>query len=139
MDADDPDETVRLGFLRSLGDVTMCTARLNKDWKGSSARAHFIGEYYHATQSSYVKALKGNGLGDAQIGTHAGAADTSLLMAIDPALIRPAQMPAPGAEAKAAGVSGDPRAASAALGQLGVDLIVAESVAAIRKAQSSPR
>jgi creatinine amidohydrolase/Fe(II)-dependent formamide hydrolase-like protein len=121
------------------GQLQAVAASLNKDWKGASARAHFIGEYYHATQSGYVKALKAKGLDDAQIGTHAGAADTSLLMAIDPTLIRPAQMPAAGAEAKAAGVSGDPRAASAALGRLGVDLVVADSVAAIRKAQSLPR
>ena len=65
--------------------------------------------------------------------------ETSLLMAIDPVLVRPAQMPATAGEAKAAGVSGDPRAASAALGQLGVDLIVTETVAAIRKAKAAPR
>ncbi len=121
------------------GQLKEVAARLNHDWKATPARAHFIAEYYRATQAGYVQALKGKGLGDAQIGTHAGAADTSLLMAIDPSLVRAAQMPAAGAEAKAAGVSGDPRAASAALGQLGVDLVVAESVAAIRKAQAMPR
>ena len=36
----------------------------------------------------------------------------------------------------AEGVHGDPRRSSAELGQLGVDLIVAESVDAIRKATS---
>jgi creatinine amidohydrolase/Fe(II)-dependent formamide hydrolase-like protein len=115
-------------------------AKLNLEWKGTPARAHFIAEYYRATQAAYVQALRDKGLSDAQIGTHAGAADTALALAIDPSLVRPAaQMPASAEQARAAGVSGDPRAASSALGLLGVDLIIVDSVAAIRKAQSAPR
>ena len=122
------------------GQLKAVAAKLNLEWKGTPARAHFIEEYYRVTQGAYVKALKEKGLADAQIGTHAGAADTALSLAIDPALVRPAErMPGTATEAKAGGVSGDPRAASAALGQLGVDLVVAESVAAIRKAQATPR
>jgi creatinine amidohydrolase/Fe(II)-dependent formamide hydrolase-like protein len=115
------------------GQLQAVADKLNGDWKATSARAHFVAEYYRATQAGYIKALKEKGLSDAQIGTHAGAADTSLMLAIDPSLVRAARAPG------AAGVSGDPGAASAALGQLGVDLIVAETVAAIRKAQSARR
>ena len=41
--------------------------------------------------------------------------------------------------ANAAGVSGDPRRASAELGKLGAELIVQHSVAAIRSATAAPR
>lgn len=114
-------------------------ARLNRDWAASPARTHFIGEYYRATQTTYLQALRDKGLSDAEIGTHAGAADTALLMAIDATLIRPDKMPASAAEGLASGVAGDPRAASAALGQLGVEAIVAQTAAAIRKAQAARR
>jgi len=63
---------------------------------------------------------------------HAGAADTSLMLAVDPRLVRTdrlAAAPAPGD-----GVSGDARPSTAALGQLGVELIVSRSVNAIRRA-----
>ena len=115
-------------------------ARLNREWAASRtatanpARAHWIGDYYRAAQAPYVQALRDRGLSEAQIGTHAGAADTSLLLAIDPALVRADRM-APGYRmADDGSVAGDPRAASAALGQIGVELIVARSVAAIRSA-----
>jgi creatinine amidohydrolase len=112
-------------------------SRLNREWAASTtkpAQVHFIADYYLATQAPYEQALRAKGLSNAQIGMHAGAADTSLMMAIDTSLLRPDRM-APGAHvADTDGVSGDPRAASAALGQLGVDLIVRSSVAAIRHA-----
>jgi creatinine amidohydrolase/Fe(II)-dependent formamide hydrolase-like protein len=111
-------------------------AALNKEWAGSAVRAHFIGDYYRATQTAYVQALRGKGLSDAQIGTHAGTADTSLMMAIDPALVRADRLAGHGA---ADGTQGDPAASSAALGQLGVDLIVSQTVAAIRKARAEKR
>ncbi|KJK24372.1 creatininase [Burkholderiaceae bacterium 16] len=113
--------------------------RLNHDWVATPARAHFIGDYYRVTQTDYVQALKAKGLSDAQIGVHAGTADTSLMMAIDATLVRTDQMAHDPREGAANGVAGDPRAASAALGQLGVDLIVARTVASIRAALGASR
>lgn len=107
-------------------------ARLNREWSGSPARVHAIDEYYRAVDVDYPKALKARGIGDAEIGTHAGLADTSLALAVDPRLVRSERLPATAADAE--GVHGDPRRASAALGQVGVELIVARSVAAIRSA-----
>ena len=109
-------------------------ARLNREWAGSGARAHFIDDYYRVTQTGYVKALRARGLSEAQIGSHAGSADTALLMAVDPTGVRPGLLEAAAREGTASGTVGDPRAATAALGQLGVDLIVMQSVAAIRAA-----
>ena len=112
-------------------------ARLNKDWAGASggtARAHFISDYYQATQATFVKALRAQGLSDAQIGTHAGTADTALLMALDPTGVRVDLLATAAREGVSTGTAGDPRAATAALGQLGVDAVVAETVAAIKAA-----
>ena len=113
--------------------------RLNHDWAATPARAHFISEYYQAADVDYVQALRARGLSASQIGLHAGSADTSLTLAIAPALVRLDQMPADAQQGRAVGVNGDPRAASAALGQIGVDLMVNKTVAAIRSAQKVPR
>ena len=109
-------------------------ARLNREWAGSGARAHFIDDYYRVTQAGYAKALRAQGLTDAQIGTHAGSADTALQLAVAPAGVRTSLFEAAAREGAAGGTVGDPRAATAALGQLGVDLIVAQTVTAIRAA-----
>jgi creatinine amidohydrolase/Fe(II)-dependent formamide hydrolase-like protein len=104
-------------------------ARVNR---APSCRVHALLDYYRATQTSYVAELKRRGHGDAEIGMHAGLADTALSLAIDPALVRQ-DLLATGAKAgKAGGVDGDPRRATAELGRLGVERIVSASVAAIR-------
>ena len=107
-------------------------AALNREWKPGAARAHFIGAYYQAAQEPFNRLLRERGLSDAQIGRHAGAADTSLMLAADPALVRPDRFPADSRSAEATGVTGDPTRASAELGKSGLDLIVQHSVAAIR-------
>jgi creatinine amidohydrolase/Fe(II)-dependent formamide hydrolase-like protein len=113
--------------------------RLNHEWATSTTRAHFVGEYYRATEMDYPKLLRASGLSDIQIGKHAGAADTSLLMAVDPRLVRPEQLEAAANGGTVGGASGDPRPSSAELGQMGIDLIVAQTVAAIQSAQKAPR
>jgi len=108
--------------------------RLNREWTRSKTRAHAIDGYYAVTQHDYVEALKRRGLSAAEIGTHAGAADTSLTLALDPRLVRAEKLgaaPKPGA---GEGVYGDPTRSSAELGQLGVDLIVVTTMAAIKAA-----
>ncbi len=106
----------------------------NKDAKNAPARMHFIGDYYQATQSTYIAALKAKGLSDAEIGTHAGSADTSLLMAIEPAMVKPDKFAEAAKNGRAGGTLGDPRASSAALGQMGADAAVKMGVLAIQKA-----
>ncbi|MEJ0069108.1 MAG: creatininase family protein [Pseudomonadota bacterium] len=106
--------------------------RLNRDWAASPARAHAIEAYYRATETAYVQALKRRGIRDDEIGLHAGLADTALMLATDPRLVRSERLATvkPGAD----GVVGDPRRASAELGALGVEAIVSQTVAAIRQA-----
>jgi creatinine amidohydrolase/Fe(II)-dependent formamide hydrolase-like protein len=104
-------------------------ARVNR---AQGCRVHALSEYYGATQTSYVAELKRRGYSDAEIGLHAGLADTALTLALDPALVR-SELLAAGA-GKGAGVNGDPRRATGALGQIGVERIVEASSAAIRAA-----
>ena len=115
-------------------------AELNRQWsKNSKAasvaatpRVHFIAQYYLATQQNYLRLLRDKGLSAAEIGTHAASADTSLMLALDASLVRDDKLKSAGVNA--AGVGGDARGSSAALGQLGVATIVDETVKAIRQA-----
>jgi creatinine amidohydrolase len=105
---------------------------LNREWAGTGVRAHYLAEYYRSAQADYAAALRARGITAAQFGSHAGAGDTSLLLALDATMVRTDQLARAAREGLAVGVAGDPQPASAALGQTGVDLIVAQSVAAIR-------
>jgi creatinine amidohydrolase len=115
-------------------DVRRVVAQLNQAWAGSGARALVPPEYYATSSDGYAQILREHGVADAAIGTHAGLADTSLLLAVAPRMVRLDALraaPKPGA---ADGVyGGDPRQASVALGQLGVNAIVSRTIDAIRK------
>jgi creatinine amidohydrolase len=108
--------------------------RLNREWADSAVRVHALPEYYRASQDEYARTLERRGYQSKEIGIHAGLADSSLMLALDPRLVRPEQFAAAAQAGSRAGVSGDPRRASAELGQMGVDAIVAASVTAIRQA-----
>jgi creatinine amidohydrolase/Fe(II)-dependent formamide hydrolase-like protein len=109
--------------------------KINKAWAAdASCRAHALTAYYEATQAPYIRLLRAKGYSDAEIGTHAGLADTSLMLAIDKTLVR-GELLAEGAKtAPSDGVYGDPRKSSAELGQMGVQVIVDQSVKAIQEA-----
>ncbi|MFZ2649815.1 MAG: creatininase family protein [Burkholderiaceae bacterium] len=119
------------------GQLQDLALRLNREWAASSARMHFVPEYYRSSQTPYIQALRDKGLSDTQIGTHAASADTSLLMAVDSNGVRADRLALAGEPGS--GVAGDPRAASAVLGQIGIELIVSRSVAAIRSALARAR
>ena len=108
--------------------------RLDREWAAASVRVHAIEEYYRTGQAEFARLLKGKGFHDEEVGTHAGLADTSLMLATDPRLVRADRL------RSGEGVHGDPRHSSAELGQLGVDLIVTRTVDSVRKvvARRSP-
>lgn len=120
------------GYLRSVEKVA---SDLNREWRHTTARAHAPAEYYQAATADYAKLLAGEGFRPAQIGLHAGLADTALMLALDPSVIRREKL----ADEPAPGVDGDPRRATAELGERGVTLIVDKTVAAIRKSIGSAR
>jgi creatinine amidohydrolase len=115
-------------------DLQAVAEGLNREWAATSVRAHAILEYYRVTNTAYVDALKSRGHSADEIGTHAGLADTSLTLALAPGMVRSERLGNVPKPAAIDGVYGDPRRSSAELGQLGVDAIVATTVAAIRKA-----
>jgi creatinine amidohydrolase len=113
-------------------DEERVAARLNREWAADpSCRVLALLDYYRVTQGAYVAALKQRGYSQAEIGTHAGLADTALAMAVDKSLVRSEVLAQKSGDRD--GVYGDPRRATAELGQLGVQQILDASVAAIRK------
>ena len=136
------------GYQAQMKDVAQ---RLNREWAASKTRVHHVGVYYRAASDDFAQALRARGLREDQIGTHAGVADTSLMLAVDPGRVRMDRLrgsgtagpvsngsdgPSGSAGPGASGVSGDPAESTAALGRLGTDMIVDKSVEAIRKATS---
>lgn len=108
--------------------------RLNREWTGATIRAHAIGEYYQSTEGPYTQLLKSRGYRDDEIGSHAALADTSLTLALAPGMVRGKRLASGEKLGAAEGVYDNPRRATADLGQLGVDVIVARTAEAIRKA-----
>lgn len=116
------------GYRASLRRVA---ERLDREWAKSGARVHPLPEYYEAVDKAYPALLASRGHSAAEIGTHAGLADTSLTLALDPSLVRSQGLP--DGRQPENGVRGDPRKASRELGELGVELIVSTSVEAIKE------
>ncbi|MEO6917485.1 MAG: creatininase family protein [Collimonas sp.] len=115
-------------------DVKQVVAQLNKAWSGSPARAFVPPEYYDASSDGYAKILRQHGIRDDEIGTHAGLADTSLQLAVAPQMVRQERLKNAPKMGLADGVyGGDPRRSSAELGQLGIDVIVSRTIAAVKK------
>jgi hypothetical protein len=108
-------------------DEAAVAARLNREWAATDARAHAIEEYYRASETEFPRLLKSKGYREEEVGTHADLADTSLMLAIDPNLVRANRLQ-PGD-----GVRGDPTRSNPQLGQLGVDLIVTRTVDTIKR------
>lgn len=97
--------------LRAVAD------RLNARWAATSARAHFIPEYYRPS------------------GGHADLDDTSLMLATDPSMVRLRALRTARRPSAADGVYGDdPRAATAERGRALADAQVNAAVRAIRRA-----
>ncbi|MES2100723.1 MAG: creatininase family protein [Pseudomonadota bacterium] len=120
------------GYQKSLERVA---AKLNREWAGRpGCRVLALVDYYRVTQTDFVEALKAKGFGSDEIGTHAGLADTALMLAIDPAAVRPQAFAQAAKAGPREGVHGDPRRATAELGQLGVERQIERSVQVIREA-----
>jgi creatinine amidohydrolase len=111
--------------------------QLNREWAASNVRVHAVREYYRVPTVWFAETLKSRGYSESEIGVHAGLADTSLMLALDPRLVRGDLMQPASGQRTLPGVTGDPRRASAELGKLAVDAIVTQTVAAIHAAVAS--
>ena len=58
------------------------------EWAATPVRAHAVEEYYRVAQTEYVQALKHRVFSRRGNRTHAGLADTSLTLALDPRQVR---------------------------------------------------
>jgi creatinine amidohydrolase len=114
-------------------DQRAVAGRLNREWAATLVRVHAIEDYYRAADVEFPRLLTARGYREDELGSHAGLADTSLMLAVDPRMVRADRLrPGPGPQ-DASGVSGDPGRASVELGQLGVELIVSRTVEAIKR------
>lgn len=122
------------GYQGSLRGVA---AKLNREWgrvgrARTPARVHAIDEYYRAADRGFARLLRSEGFADAEIGEHAGLADTALTMDTHPELVRNDRL-APREPAARSGVRGDPARASAEHGRKGTSLIVDATVEAVAR------
>src|SRR5437899_1216430 len=84
-------------------------ARLNREWANGPVRVVALVDYYRLASSRYAEILRARGYTDAEIGTHAGLADTSLALAVDPGLVRNERLSDKTPLGAADGVYGNPR------------------------------
>jgi creatinine amidohydrolase len=121
------------GYQRELVHVA---DQLNREWSGAGGnhtRAYALTEYYEAATSGYAQLLRARGYRDDEIGTHAALSDTSMQMAVAPDMVRPGVLFSAAHLDESVGIyGGDPRRANAQIGQIGLDEIVRQSVAAMR-------
>ncbi len=123
------------GYQQSL---TRVAAKLEREWAAQpGCKVVALLDYYRVTQTDYVEALKAKGFGSDEIGTHAGLADTSLMLAIEPAMVRSEALALAAKAGAKEGVHGDPRRATAELGQIGIERVVERSAQLIREAAAA--
>jgi creatinine amidohydrolase len=106
-------------------------AKLTREWSSLGVRVIALDEYYRVSTDGFEAILKAHGYAPGETGKHAGLMDTSLQLAVAPAMVRADRLgkTAPNKD----GIEGDPRKSSAELGESGVAAIVSTTIAAIRK------
>ncbi|MCC6104090.1 creatininase family protein [Acetobacter sp.] len=110
---------------------------LTQKWKGTGAKALYAAGYYTVVAHQYADWLKQKGYGK-DVGMHADISDTSLMLAVDPSMVREQALRASGTPSSADGIyGGDPRRASASLGQAGLAMQVNAAVQAIEQARGN--
>lgn len=116
-------------------NIERVAAKLNREWAARpGCKVIALVDYYRVTQADFVDALKSKGFGIDEIGSHAGLADTALMLAVDPSMVRPAALAEAAKAGPREGVHGDPRRATAELGQIGIAHQVERSVQVLREA-----
>lgn len=121
--------------------VQRAAAQLNKAWAGGEARAIVPDAYYQMSSEGFNAMLRASGHADNEIGTHAALADTALQLAVAPETVRLQQLHADRGAAPGAALGvygGDPRRATAAMGEPGIEAIVSHTIVAIRKETRRP-
>jgi creatinine amidohydrolase len=105
-------------------------ARLSREWTADGVRVIDVSDYY--ADEAQTRFLLAQGETRAAIGQHAGIADTSELMAVDPGGVELSRFADAPFTLEANGVSGDPTRASAERGRALIDIKVEAAVRQIR-------
>jgi creatinine amidohydrolase/Fe(II)-dependent formamide hydrolase-like protein len=123
----------------SQNGMRAVAAKLNEEWKGSGARAHFIDDYYAKSRSDAQKFLKSKlALSDSEAIAHAGVWDTSELLFVNPKLVRMDKRARNGGFPNSGVVNADPTKATAELGRALVQTKIDNAVAQIKKSIAAP-
>ena len=105
---------------------------LNREWQGSSSRAHLIEDYYRKAGADARAYITGElGIAADQIGGHAGITDTSQMWFVNEQHIRKDRL-APLGGFEGSGVSGNPTLASPEIGRRILDMKIQNALAEIR-------
>nr|WP_230975594.1 creatininase family protein [Acetobacter garciniae] len=116
--------------LRKVADT------LNPAWRKTGARVLYVPEYYEVVPHQYADWLRQKGYG-ADVGKHADLSDTSLMLAVDPGMVREQALRQAPPPTPAQGIyGGDPRPATPALGRPGLDMQVRAALTAIEQARA---
>jgi len=103
---------------------------LNHEWAKQDVRVHYVDQFNRG--SKFQKWLNARGESDQAIGTHAGIMDTSVMLAVDPSMVRSNKLAASN-DFYRTGVMGDPRRASAEYGRKGLSIQVDGAVEQIKR------
>ena len=109
---------------------TAVAAKLNAEWAGTNVRVEAIEGYYRGDQEGDAQEMMKRGIKREEMGNHADVRDTSLMLAIDPTMVRMNRLEA---GTPKNGVEGDPRHASAEIGRVLIERTVARTTDLIRK------
>ncbi|MFT9297841.1 MAG: creatininase family protein [Gluconobacter sp.] len=116
------------GYQASMAHVAQ---ELNTRWKGQAAVLD-LRDYYEVIPHQYADALKAQGHA-AEVGMHAELSDTSLMLAVDPSLVRQeALRTAPKPSVTDGVYGGDPRQATPGLGRIGTEMQIRTAVTALQ-------
>mgnify|MGYP003362100484 CR=1 FL=1 len=117
-------------------DLERLAAQLNVRWQGTAARVLYVRDYYDVVPHQYSAWLRQNGY-RLDVGQHADISDTSLMLAVDPSMVREQALRHGPNPSIAQGIyGGDPRRATSTLGQPGLSMQVDAAVKAIDDARS---
>lgn len=101
---------------------------LNREWSDGDTRVHYVSAYNRGQKFRHW--LQAQGEAPERIGSHAGIMDTSVMLAVDPTMVRPDKL-APGGDFDHTGVLGDPTRARAAYGRKGLEIQIEDATAEI--------
>ena len=121
------------------GGMRAVATKLNEEWAGTPARAHFIGDYYTKSNTDTNRHItEVFGIPSSDIGSHAGINDTSQLMYVAAQHVRNDKR-APNGGSADSGVSGDPTKATAAIGEALIKIKIDNAVAQMRASMAARR